>query len=146
MKAKKIIRKPRNIKVKQANKISSKTSKKSNRLTYSHRSHKVKSSGHNTFMSIVFNEEYRNKIGCKITLRFSEAIRDGEIPDEEIEEVANFVLSALKAIESANELMDFLDKLTHRWPCFANIQESENSQQTTVNNIENSLIRRTVSN
>jgi len=87
-------------------------------------------------MAISFDETYKNKIGMKITVRIGQAIKSGELSDNDLPEVCNYVLIAIETIKSHNELIDFLGNLTNRWPVFSSILTQEIKQQEAVTTIE----------
>lgn len=76
-------------------------------------------------MSVVCDEKYKNTVGARICIRLAHAIKSREIRDEELPEVCNFVLVAIKTIDSLNGMVDFLSTLAARWPVFSGIYIGE---------------------
>lgn len=87
-------------------------------------------------MAISFDETYKNKVGMKITVRIGQAIKSGELSDNDLPEVCNYVLIAIETIKNHDELIGFLTNLTDRWPFFSHILTSEIKQQEAITSIE----------
>jgi len=93
-------------------------------------------------MAISIDEEYKNSVGCKITLRFAEAIQQGEIPSHDLESVSRFVTGSLGKVNSKEELLSFLRSLAIRWPSFESVFHHEIQQIQTANSIQDNFTNR----
>lgn len=94
-------------------------------------------------MSVTFDENYKNKVAFSIIVRINQAIKSGDLPDNELCEVCTYVTVALKSMKSNDELTDFLLKMTYRWNFFEDVLNEVKNQNKVIGNIENSLLNRT---
>jgi hypothetical protein len=66
-------------------------------------------------------KDHVNIIGCKITVRIAQAIKNRELDDNDLPEICHFVLVAVDSITSSSEMRQFLDTLSKRWPIFSQL-------------------------
>jgi hypothetical protein len=95
-------------------------------------------------MALVFDEKYRNNIGCRITIRIGQAIKDGELPEEEIKEICAYVLVAIQDIKTEDEFSSFCFLLSARWPFLKQLTEEEIKKIHTADSIENMFQNRSL--
>jgi hypothetical protein len=92
-------------------------------------------------MSIVFDDNYKNQICCRITVRIGEAVKNNELSEDELPEVCTYVLVAFEDMKTYEDLNDLLFKLTARWPFFEDVTADESKLNSTVSSIENMFNR-----
>lgn len=93
-------------------------------------------------MAVSFDDAYRKNAGVKISVRIGQAIKDGELPDDEVHELCAYVLVAIQDMRSEEEYLHFLITLTARWPFFRQLADSERAKLATVTNIETMFAER----
>ena len=70
-------------------------------------------------MDAQLTKEHVNTIGCRITVRIAQAIKNRELDDNELPEICHFVLVAVDSITDTTDMRQFLETLSRRWPIFA---------------------------
>lgn len=95
-------------------------------------------------MALTFDKTYKDKVGVQITVRIGQGIKNGELPETELPEVCSYVLVAFETMGSVNELLDFLRKLSARWPMFTDIYQNELKNAQAVAVIEQTFADRQV--
>ena len=93
-------------------------------------------------MAFPFDETYKNKVGCKITVRIGQAIKNGELGESEIQEICAYVLVAVQDVKSHDELNDFLTILSARWNFLKDTVEEIRGKYQTAANIEDMFASR----
>jgi hypothetical protein len=83
-----------------------------------------------------------NTIGCRITVRISEAIKNNELPDDELPELCAYLAVALKDIRTDEELMRFLVVLSARWPFLKSVSGDITGGLSTLSHIEEAFAQR----
>lgn len=80
-------------------------------------------------------EAYKNKIGARITRIMGESLLNKTITEDQAREMSNYIMENIDLAKSNIELMDFVAKLSEKWPLFKSILEfPEESQSTAINN------------
>jgi hypothetical protein len=93
-------------------------------------------------MAFIFDEKLRNNIGCRITIRIGEAIKDGELPEDEIQQICAYLLVAITDIKTEEEFINFLFILSGRWPFVKEVCEEEKQKILAAINIEKTFTQR----
>jgi hypothetical protein len=103
---------------------------------------KPQSLTYSTSMAISIDEEYKNNLVYKITLRFADAIQAGEIPSHEMGNISRFVTGSMAKISTKEELINFLRSLAIRWSSFEDVFHHEVDQIRTANTIGDTILNR----
>jgi hypothetical protein len=93
-------------------------------------------------MATSVDKSYIDSIGVKVTLRIGKSVQSGDIPEDELAEVCDYALVAFESMTTGEELLDFLKKLSARWPVFTDIFQTEEKNLLTVSSIEQSFVQR----
>lgn len=70
-----------------------------------------------------FSAEEKTEIERKIVDTIVLALENGNLSQEELPDVADFVLEKIKLVKTKEELINFLTELATNWQIFANIKD-----------------------
>lgn len=79
-------------------------------------------------MDISTDEAYKDRIGERLTLRMAQALKDGEITEDELPVIASYLLENIDKCKNSSEIFDFLVKIAKKWSFFENILTIEHGQ------------------
>lgn len=70
-------------------------------------------------MPPVFNKDYKDMIGAKLTRTLGFALKNGQIKYDEVALVASHILGNIHEIPDYPGLITFLTRLTEKWSFFS---------------------------
>lgn len=75
-----------------------------------------------------FTQEHKNEIEKKIVEAIVTGLESNKILENQLSEIADFVLERIDALKTHEELVVFLSDLAARWPIFENIALTEKGE------------------
>ena len=66
------------------------------------------------------NEEYKDKLGQSLTLQLAQALKAGNITEEDLPTAASYILNRIDTLKTKEELIQFLTDLASKWTFFSN--------------------------
>ncbi len=77
-----------------------------------------------------------------MTVGIGKALKSGDLDENELCEVCSYVSVALDTIQSTEELIDFLTKMSARWPFFQEVLDEQKKMDNTVTQIDKMFVSR----
>ena len=72
---------------------------------------------------------YKNRIGDRLTRRLIQAAEKGEVKDDEIPAISDYILENIDKAHDATQLLQFLDNLAAKWPIFSTLAVIEEGEK-----------------
>jgi hypothetical protein len=75
-------------------------------------------------------QAYKNKTEKRIAIIIGESLQSLTITEDDAEEMGKYILDNIDLIKTNSELLDFVTKLSAKWPIFNSILTSPDQTQT----------------
>lgn len=77
-----------------------------------------------------FDEDQKNQIGSKLTTRLVQALKNGEINQEQLAAASSYILDHINTITTHTQFIEFLTNLSTQWSIFSDFLAVEKSRIT----------------
>ena len=74
------------------------------------------------------DENYKNKIGERLTKVLIDVLEAGEVSQEEASDISSYILENINNAKDNTQLFDFLTNLAKKWPIFSKVLDTEQQE------------------
>jgi len=75
-------------------------------------------------------DEHRTEIERKILKAIINALENNQVTEEDLPNIADFVLARIDDCKNHDQLIKFLDELSQKWPFFEGLEQIERGEVT----------------
>lgn len=90
-------------------------------------------------MVVQVDKAYIDEVGKQLTLQIAQALKNGDLPMDDLPEVSAMILDQIDLQTNHDQLISFLEKLQTRWPFFETllmIERGKAAERQTDKKIE----------
>jgi len=92
-------------------------------------------------MDTPLDEKFRNTVAADLTIRIAQAIKSGELPEDQLSSVCQDVLDNKDVPTTYEEFIVMLNKLTDRWPIFTTVLDGITSKKQAMTDVDTMFSR-----
>ncbi|HUV47131.1 MAG TPA: hypothetical protein VMW29_03275 [Candidatus Bathyarchaeia archaeon] len=79
-----------------------------------------------------FDTAHKDKIGKQLAISLAQGLKEGKITLKESPVISSYILDNIDKITDSSQLIEFLKKLSEKWPIFANTLTLEKGEVEEV--------------